>query len=100
MAFVNWVLNNPGYAGVEDPKEVGVENRPNPPRLISSPDSYVRIGDLELTMSPVFNPDNASVNGWQVFGGGQCPECPECPECPPGGSARPTTGVLYPRGQG
>ena len=96
MAFVNWVLNNPGYAGIEDPEEVGVENRPANLRLESILDTEIKVGDMGLLLSPLYNPDNTAVNGWQVIGSGGG----ECPECPPGGSPRPVDGMLYPRGQG
>ena len=90
MAFVDWVLNNPGYDGIEDPEEVLLENRPDPPRVEVFPATDVRIGDMGLIVSPVFNTDSTVVNGWQTLSGGG----------DSGGSTRPTDGMIYPRGQG
>ena len=87
MAFVDWILNNPGYTGVESTSNVGAENRPAVINSSGIAGTNINTGSLDVFLSPLYNPDNTAINGWQTVGG-------------PGGSARPTTGMMYPRGQG
>ena len=109
MAFVDYQLNNPGYAGERDVEEIFTS--PVQPGDVALDAILPRLfeGSLDVLLSPAYNPDGIIPNGWQVIGSGgggggecppcpECPECHECPECPPTG--RPSTGVLYPRGQG
>jgi hypothetical protein len=90
MAFVNYVLNNPGYSGIEDPEEVYVKWPPvNPAELEIVVGGFMRKGGMQVLASPTFNTNNEALTGWQTFGGGGG-----------GGPTRPTSGFLYPRGQG
>lgn len=95
MAFVNYVPGAAGYLGTLDPEEVLTwQFTTNFQETLVSP-LNVQPGSTALLTSPVFNPDNLALSGWVTIGDGG-----ECPECPPGGSERPASGMLYPRGQG
>ena len=92
MAFVNWVPNNSGYSGVEVTTAVGDGSAEKGYKIgvVKSPLN----SSLQGLFSPATNTSGMvkPFSGWIAYtGGGGGPDP---------GPTRPTTGMLYPRGQG
>ena len=93
MSFVNYTVGAPGYSGSEMTVPVG--NQTTPPFSDAVKTGYEfgapNPGDLGLLNSPIYNTAGIAVNGWQTLQtGGEGG----------GGSTRPTSGMIYPRGTG
>lgn len=93
MAFVPYYPGEAGYSGASITTMTGL----GLPTSNSMKEGYVVSaaleGSLEVTKSPLYNSQGAVINGWQTLqlgdgGGGD------------GGSTRPVSGMIYPRGTG
>ena len=89
MAFVNWIPNNPGYTSTERSDRVGADDVDTGQTLA------IRKANLGGSLQVLYSPgvDTSGMvkpfGGWLTYTGGGG-----------GGPTRPTTGMLYPRGQG
>lgn len=96
MAFVSWAPNNPGYTYREltARADVGYHDPTDAPKKAVYWDRILR-ADLQVLYSPAVNTSGIvkPYSGWITYGSGGGGD-------PGGGSTRPTTGMLYPRGQG
>ena len=92
MAFVPYYPGEAGYSGASITTMTGL----GLPTSNSMKEGYVVSaaleGSLEVTKSPLYNSQGAVINGWQTLQTGEDPD--------PGGSNRPTSGMIYPRGTG
>lgn len=97
MAFVPYSPGDAGYTGqlVNFVSGYSIPIAPGPyadSAVVGLNAGDVFDGTLSVTKSPLYNPQGLVVDGWQTLQTGEDPD--------PGGSNRPTSGMIYPRGTG